>query len=137
MLIAYSDGTFAWGMEGVFFYQLYDCPNNAAAPFMRSLFYRNGDNYMVFVTLEQFVWILVLLLCMCSSFSMVKGKRNELLLLMLSLIGLTIYLLLFEVRARYLYTYVPIFCILAASGKQQIHDIVYKYICCDSLAPNR
>ncbi len=124
MLVTFSDGMFAWGMEGVFFYQIYDCPNNKTAPFIRALFYRNGEYRMIFATFEQFIWIMVLILCACSSISIVNGKRNELLLLMLALIGLTTYLLLFEARARYLYTYIPIYCILAAVGKQQIQITV-------------
>lgn len=129
MLVTFSDGMFAWGMEGVFFYQMYDCPNNKAAPFIRALFYRNGEYHMIFATFEQFIWIMTLILCACSSISMVSGKRNELLILMLALIGLTTYFLLFEARARYLYTYVPIYCILAAVGKQQIQITVRSYSC--------
>lgn len=128
MLVTYSDGMFAWGMEGVFFFQMYDCPNNKAAPFMRALFYRNGQYRMIFATFEQFMWILVLILCACSSISMMNGKRNELMLLMLSLIGLTTYFLLFEARARYLYTYIPVYCILAAVGKQQVQVAIQNFM---------
>lgn len=36
--------------------------------------------------------------------------------LYLSVVGLTVFELLFECRARYLYTYVPIFCMNAVFG---------------------
>lgn len=39
---------------------------------------------------------------------------------MLAIIGLTIFELIFEARARYLYTYVPLYIILAAAGVQKI-----------------
>ena len=35
---------------------------------------------------------------------------------MLAILGLILFELLFEARARYIYTYVPIFCVLAALG---------------------
>ena len=41
-------------------------------------------------------------------------------IVMLSIIGLTIFELIFEARARYLYTYVPLYIILAAAGVQKI-----------------
>ena len=39
---------------------------------------------------------------------------------MLAVIGLTVFELLFEPRARYLYTYAPFYIILAVSGIQMI-----------------
>lgn len=41
-------------------------------------------------------------------------------IVMLAIIGLTIFELIFEARARYLYTYVPLYIILAAAGVQKI-----------------
>lgn len=38
----------------------------------------------------------------------------------LAIIGLTAFELLFEARARYLYTYVPVYCILAGIGAKKI-----------------
>lgn len=42
---------------------------------------------------------------------------------MLAVIGLTLFELLFEARARYLYTYVPVYCVLAALGMQEIRRL--------------
>ena len=41
-------------------------------------------------------------------------------IVMLSLIGLTVFELLFEARARYLYTYAPLYILLASAGTQKI-----------------
>ena len=48
-------------------------------------------------------------------------------IVMLAIIGLTIFELIFETRARYLYTYVPLYIILAAAGVQKI--VEKKIIC--------
>lgn len=48
-------------------------------------------------------------------------------IVMLAIIGLTIFELIFEARARYLYTYVPLYIILAAAGVQKI--VEKKIIC--------
>lgn len=45
---------------------------------------------------------------------------------MLAVIGLTAFELLFEARARYLYTYVPVYCVLAALGMQEIRRLYGK-----------
>jgi len=41
---------------------------------------------------------------------------------MLSIVGLTLFEVLFEARARYLYTYAPVFCILASSGIEKLEN---------------
>ena len=39
--------------------------------------------------------------------------------LMVSIIGLTLFEILFEARARYLYTYVPLFILIALKGMDE------------------
>ena len=43
---------------------------------------------------------------------------------MLAIIGLTLFVLLFEARARYLYTYAPIYILLGAVGWKQMVSAV-------------
>ena len=43
---------------------------------------------------------------------------------MLAVIGLTLFELLFEARARYIYIYVPIYCILASIGFENIKNVI-------------
>lgn len=47
-------------------------------------------------------------------------------MLMLSIAGLTLFEVLFEARARYLYTYAPVFCILAAIGIEKLNSEIKK-----------
>lgn len=43
-------------------------------------------------------------------------KNKYVSVIMLSLIGITVFEALFEVRARYLFIYVPFYCMVAAMG---------------------
>ena len=123
MLTLYNDGTFAWGKEGNFLKTVFDPPNTNTAPFLRSIYYPDGSRYLYFTTFEQFVWLLILLLCAASLLSNFRHKHAEILnILWLTWIGLTVFELLFEVRARYLYTNVPLFCTLAALGFENLRS---------------
>ena len=124
MLTLYNDGTFAWGKEGHFLQTVFDPPNTKAAPFLRSIYYPDGSRYLYFTTFEQFIWLMILLLGAAGLFSSFSHKHAKTLnILWLTWIGLTVFELLFEVRARYLYTNVPLFCVLAAVGIENIRRL--------------
>ena len=72
--------------------------------------------YKWFSNFELMVWIAILFLGILSVFL----NKKELSVIMLAVIGLTVFELLFEPRARYLYTYAPFYIILAVSGIQMI-----------------
>lgn len=124
MLTLYNDGTFAWGKEGNFLQTVFDPPNTKAAPFLRSIYYPDGSRYLYFTTFEQFIWLMILLLSAAGLFNSFSHKHAKTLnILWLTWIGLTVFELLFEVRARYLYTNVPLFCVLAAVGIENIRRL--------------
>lgn len=119
-LTNYNDGTFAWACEGNFYKEIYEPKNAAASPFLRNLYYTDGAYYGHYADTVQGIWLLVLLLCPCSLLlagkNMLRENSFPQLVLILALEGLTIFELLFEARARYLYTYVPLFIILGMMG---------------------
>ena len=117
LLCLFNDGMFAWGMEGTFFYQLFDAPNQLAAPFLRSLFYTNGSRYTTYASIIHTVWLGVLLLVLIGCI-LDKKVTKQTSIIRLSLLGLVMFELLFEVRARYLFTYVPLLIVLAVQGLQ-------------------
>lgn len=126
-LTVYNDGTFAWHCEGKFFANVYPEPNLRSAPFLRNIYYQNSKSNLIMTTAEQFVWIVILLLSFMAAFTRNEGNKNsEIAILMLSIIGLTVFELLFEARARYLYTYIPIFCLLATMGASNIYGLLDK-----------
>ena len=123
-LCLYNDGTYAWQMEGSFLDNVPEPPNTVTAPFLRSIYYPDGSRYLYFTTFEQFIWLMILLLGAAGLFSSFSHKHAKTLnILWLTWIGLTVFELLFEVRARYLYTNVPLFCVLAAVGIENIRRL--------------
>lgn len=125
LICTYNDGTFAWGHEGGFFSTIYDEPNTRAASFLRSFCYPKAKYRPVFRIFAQTIWILVLMLNFGASLLFKADQKNKYVsVIMLSLIGITVFEALFEVRARYLFIYVPFYCMVAAMGA----DAVWKKV---------
>lgn len=114
-LTNFNDGTFCWGGEGTFYYNILPEKNNLGSRLLRNLYYnRNISPYYIYYEyFAQIIWMGVL------SLSIVAGlyKDNKIqIVIMLALIGLTIFETIFEARARYLITYVPFFIIMVSMG---------------------
>ena len=121
MLTTFNDGTFAWGCEGTFYRHIPAAINSRMSVFLKSIYHRGGTRYNYFLTFEQIVWITVLLGAFISTFHKTEGSKEKYIcILWLAIIGLTLFEMLFEVRARYLYTHIPIYCILATLGIKNI-----------------
>lgn len=124
LLTVYNDGTFAWGAEGDFLSILYPPTNHRISPLLRSVFYyayssdqNNGALFPYYALFAQLVWVGILVLCLISCFAAHPTPQQKAFsILALALVGLTVYEILFEARARYLYLYIPVYCVLAASG---------------------
>lgn len=129
-LVNFNDGAFAWSGEGGFYWTVRP-PASELSESIREMFYipdeSNGINekdskYEYFQTAEQGIWLAVLLL---SVFSAIRLRNSRIILtMMLGVIGLIVYELLFEARARYVFTFVPIFIILAVMGLTRLHELV-------------
>lgn len=129
LLTVYCDGTFAWGMEGGFYVQVVDNVNTCMTPFLKSIYYSDGSRHEVFKLTEQFVWITILILAFASGLiKQTEENRTELSILMLTIVGLNVFEMLFEVRARYLFLYTPIYCILATLGCENMYSIIQTHI---------
>lgn len=117
MLMNVNDGTFSWGAEGGFFEKIGDNVNTGLSETLRSYYYAWGENYLTLFTLEQGFWIAVLILNMAGIFgNQARAEREKWLVIELSIIGILIFELLFESRARYLYIYAPVFILGAMNG---------------------
>ena len=114
MLINYDDGTFAWGAEGGFYSKKVENAKLKAAPLLKDIYYNDGKYFPIYATIAQATWILVLIGCWCVSIKAVLNKKVniECLVMLTTIIGITIFELLFEARARYLYIYVPIYILI-------------------------
>lgn len=117
ILTNYNDGSFCWGGEGTFYIKLLSNKTTVFAKFLRNIYY-NGKYYNVFYNFELMLWLTILVLGIIAT---IRSEKDPLLaIVMLSLIGLTVFELLFEARARYLYTYAPLYILLASAGTQKI-----------------
>ena len=114
-LINYDDGSFAWGIEGNF-YQKTISENKSI--FLKKMYYNNGEYYKYFESYLQSIWLLILFM---SIFSIFKIRNHELLVINLTIIGITLFLLLFEARARYLFLYSPYYLLLFVIGTANIY----------------
>ena len=107
---AYADGSFAANSS---FLPL-EIPErtDSLSLFLRRFYHRSGDMMPYCLTIAQWIWLGVLTLCAVASF---RQRRNPAVAaLCLTLLGLTAYLLLFEVWPRYLFLYAPLFVILSS-----------------------
>ena len=116
-LLNYNDGTFAWGYEGEKFYYKILSDNSKLSMTLRNYFYKDWKYNYIFKVLVQTIWILVLSLSFILG---VKDKDNKHAIIYLSIIGITLFLLIFEARARYLYCYAPIFVLASILGLDSI-----------------
>lgn len=107
---AYADGSFA--SHSSFLEMNIPERTNAISVFLRRLYHKNGDLMLWCQTLVQMLWLGILALCAAAAFR--QRQKSAVALLCLTLIGLTAYLLLFEVWPRYLFLYAPFFVVLSS-----------------------
>lgn len=122
-LVNFNDGTFAWGCEGGFYDTVYPDKNTVVAPLLKNIYYNTGLYYLYFSTINQLLWIFILF----SSVGVVlKKKSKESLTIVLSLIGIILFHMLFEARARYLILYVPFFIMTSMLSLQNLEMNIRK-----------
>ncbi|WP_285726308.1 glycosyltransferase family 39 protein [Psychromicrobium xiongbiense] len=111
----FGDGSFhAWG-EGTLLAQKDPFPvRDPLSSDIQSYLWGNGDNYAVTTGIWQSCWLAMLILVAVP----LRVRTPRLLtspaaIMRWSLLALTLFLLFFETRSRYLYLYVPYFILLA------------------------
>lgn len=127
-LVTYGDGSYAWMAEGGFFHQEYEDRNDWISPKLKSLYY--GDDYIYFSTFQQIIWI-TLLFGSCGvllHYIFSKERNLTIYAMSLSLIGLTLFEMIFEARARYLFIYSPFYIIVALVGYIGFREAIQKIV---------
>lgn len=117
-VVNFSDGSFAWSCEGDFYAQIPE-PSGKIAVILRDILYAHGAYHALYLTAIQALWFIVLVLTFTLGLTALFKKPDYgAVALMLILIGLTAFVMLFEARARYLFTYSPFFMVAAGLGAQ-------------------
>lgn len=113
----YEDGTFNYGTEGDFA----SCTpyrSGKISKGMQSIFHITGKYYEKYSALLQGYWLILLAGMALPFWKRERQICKEIDILRLTIVGLTIFLLLVEGRARYLYHAMPLFVLLGVYGWQ-------------------
>ncbi|MCE5235673.1 MAG: hypothetical protein LLF87_06430 [Eubacteriales bacterium] len=113
-LCNFNDGTFAWGLEGHFYLNVLPAKTPLALS-LRKVYYNSSPEHAALATAQQAVWLFVLLCALRAAFPLKAGNPAAR-AAMLALLGVSLFLMLFECRARYLYLFSPLFLMLAGCG---------------------
>ncbi len=117
MVMVFNDGTFGWGKEGGFHLGEYQHLTNAGyAQFLRDIFWPDFLYSGRFNTYSQLVWFVILAGVVLNFFN--RKSKDALLhtTLHVCLLGVILYLMLFEARARYLLCFLPLWIVAGALG---------------------
>ena len=115
----FADGTLAWRKEGDFFMEV-----TGASDVIR-WWLGVEPNYTTvppYSFVAQPLWLLVLLGCIACA--LVRRPDPVTVAMLLSVAMLSVFLAIFECRARYLYLYLPYFCLLACLGWREVGAFV-------------
>ena len=122
----FNDGTFSWFQEG--FFHAWDYEKLTDSPFLKPLrdfYWKDGADYTKFTTWSQGLWIFVLtgillhgILVLLSSLRRKDSAKAQCMdiLGLLIFLGVFLFVMLFEGRARYLLNYLPVFITIAVLG---------------------
>lgn len=118
ILVNFADGTFAWGINGVFFAKMIEDKDAVLSPFLKDTIYTYGSRYPAFSTWLQSIWLALLLGCLLAARRLrgTQAQRMQHGVLCLTIFGLTLFECIFEAKARYLYTCAPLFLLLGMWG---------------------
>lgn len=121
-LTNYADGSFAWGIEGVFFVTPLEDKDDVLSPFLKDLVNTDdGKNSPYLSAYFQTIWIGLLagsLLagCVIRALRGDEKKRRLYAVVLLAIVGLSLFEWIFEARARYLMIYAPFYLLAGLCG---------------------
>lgn len=134
----YDDGTFCWGYNGMIeSFREMDSPE---ATFFRNLMWPDGkygmtqsmegnvyygEQYRYFVVYQQILWMSIFAM---MGVGIIFGDKNSKQVMILKLVwtGIFLFSMLFETNARLLINYLPIFCVMAGLGNENLINMIGK-----------
>lgn len=124
LLVNFDDGSFAWGGEGEF-YEEVPQRDNPISNIITNFYYNDGANNRVFLQVEQMLWIFILFGCI---FIYKKKPSLQESVLQLSLIGIFVFVMIFEARARYVFCFAPMFVVCAMLGYHNLTNTIARHL---------
>ncbi len=119
-LYSYADGSYAFeNINSTAFWKEDRSVDNKIAHILTNIIRGGGISYFVMDGVRQANWLVILFITSIVPF--VNLKRNKadnehIFVLGLSILGLFLFIMLFESKARYLYAYIPVYIVLAILG---------------------
>ncbi len=131
VLINYGDGTYAWSGEGTFYQTMFEDRNSVLSPALKNIYYRDGTMHPQFQFVQQFIWFILLAGSVGVGLFFFRNRTFPSgLVVPLALMGLTVFITVFEARARYLFAFSPFFIIAGALGwigiAQTVRNLIRK-----------
>lgn len=120
MVMTFNDGTFGWGIGEASLNENYApiASNGKITETLRNIFWPHSLYSGRYNTFCQLVWLFCLTglpgICLCR-----REKRKDLAVFPLCFVGIFLYLMLFEGRARYLICFIPLFITISMIGLHQ------------------
>ena len=117
-LVVFNDGTFGYGDEAGFFDVRFNRGGKVAS-FLQLVYNPETGIFKLLSTILQLIWIMILLLAAYFCFFTIQRKESHSkieTIILLSILGIIIFDLLFEARARYVLLYVPFFIMASSIG---------------------
>ena len=126
MLVNYNDGTFAWGREGAF-YDYAKKREGKVEKWIWSFIHLDGANFEYYGRFAQTIWITMLFLMMFMNIQNWGKYEDYKVVCVMAIVGITIFVSIFEARARYLFLYSTYYVVCFVMGVDSfIHRFVGK-----------
>lgn len=116
-VMCFNDGTFGWYKEGGFYFQPFQELTTANyKQFLRDIFWSDARYSGRFNTYSQLSWFIILAGILGNALYLKSDQKHVIGSLIISLLGVMLYLMLFEARARYLLCFLPVWCTASSLG---------------------
>ncbi|MGB4613003.1 MAG: hypothetical protein WBH68_01705 [Erysipelotrichaceae bacterium] len=121
-LATYNDGLFSWEFDTNVHAEKIGENDNLIEKFFKNIYYTSGSYYFYYYSLIQSIWLAILFFNAVSTISNNKifksdyDKLYKYTILVLSILAITLFLTIFECRARYIYQFTPIYILISLYG---------------------
>ena len=141
----FNDGTFSWFQEGYFYALDYeDIIDSSWEEPLKDFYWDDGENFILFNTVSQGIWIFVLLgviveaiLVLINAIAYLKNRLGDTenvsddicirTVGIVTFIGIFLFVMLFEGRARYLFNSIAVFSTMAVVGYCNLADKLLRF----------